>query len=167
MPFNQVISVGFLEGRPKEPKYPTDVGSGMSDAFHYFRAHAVRALCKARAMPVGRMRHLQVVVGRIYHLLTKEPVHLLGSQARHRQHLKDARDLLTQLLEARMRARPMQLCDDVGDSLPHSGNLGEAILLDQHVERDRKRRKTIRSAGVGLCTIWIAAAQCGPLRIFP
>src|SRR3981189_649637 len=23
----------------------------MSDAFHYFRAHAVRALCKARAMP--------------------------------------------------------------------------------------------------------------------
>src|ERR1700716_3207280 len=24
----------------------------MSDAFHYFRAHAVRALCKARAMPL-------------------------------------------------------------------------------------------------------------------
>jgi hypothetical protein len=44
----------------------------MSDAFHYFRAHAVRALCKARAMPVGRMRRLQTVVGRIYHLLTKE-----------------------------------------------------------------------------------------------
>ena len=44
----------------------------MSDAFHYFRAHAVWALCKARRMPLGRIRHLQTVVGRIYHLLTKE-----------------------------------------------------------------------------------------------
>ena len=44
----------------------------MSDAFHYFRAHAIRALCKARAMPLGRMRHLQVLIGRVYHLLTKE-----------------------------------------------------------------------------------------------
>jgi hypothetical protein len=44
----------------------------MSDAFHYFRAHAIRAICKARAMPLGRMRHLQAVVGRVYHLLTKE-----------------------------------------------------------------------------------------------
>jgi hypothetical protein len=31
----------------------------MSDAFHYFRAHAVRALCKARAMPLGSMKHHQ------------------------------------------------------------------------------------------------------------
>lgn len=44
----------------------------MSDAFDYFRAYAVRALCKARAMPRGRMKQLQTVVGRIYHLLTKE-----------------------------------------------------------------------------------------------
>src|SRR4051812_5715815 len=44
----------------------------MSDAFHYFRAHAIRALCKARAMPLGRMRHLQALIGRVYHLLTKE-----------------------------------------------------------------------------------------------
>ena len=44
----------------------------MSDAFHYFRAHAVQALCKARAMPLGRMRQLQAVIGRVYHLLTKE-----------------------------------------------------------------------------------------------
>jgi hypothetical protein len=36
--------------------------------------------------------------------LLMKPEHLLGSQARHRQHLQDARrDLLTQLLEARMR----------------------------------------------------------------
>jgi hypothetical protein len=44
----------------------------MSDAFHYFRSHAVRALCKARAMPLGRIRHLQAMAGRIYHLLAKE-----------------------------------------------------------------------------------------------
>jgi hypothetical protein len=44
----------------------------MSDAFHYFRAHAVRALCKARAMPFGRMKRLQAAIGRVYHLLTKE-----------------------------------------------------------------------------------------------
>jgi hypothetical protein len=44
----------------------------MSDAFDYFRAHAVRALCKARRMPRGRIRSLQAIAGRIYHLLTKE-----------------------------------------------------------------------------------------------
>src|SRR3954465_13471316 len=44
----------------------------MSDAFHYFRAPAIRALCKARAMPLGRMKHLQAAIGRVYHLLTKE-----------------------------------------------------------------------------------------------
>jgi len=44
----------------------------MSDAFHYFRAHAVRAVCKARRMPRGRIKRLQAIAGRIYHLLTKE-----------------------------------------------------------------------------------------------
>jgi hypothetical protein len=44
----------------------------MSDAFDYLRAHAVRALCRARAMPRGRLKHLQTVVGRIYHLLSME-----------------------------------------------------------------------------------------------
>jgi hypothetical protein len=54
----------------------------MSDAFHYFRAHAVRALCKARAMPLGRIRHLQAMAGRIYHLLTKEAAYgLLTKEA--------------------------------------------------------------------------------------
>ena len=33
----------------------------MSDAFDYFRAYAVRALCKARLMPRGKMKHLQLV----------------------------------------------------------------------------------------------------------
>ncbi len=36
----------------------------MSDAFDYFRAYAVRALCRARSMPQGRMKHLQLVAGR-------------------------------------------------------------------------------------------------------
>lgn len=44
----------------------------MSDAVDYLRAHAIRAICKARAMPRGRMKHLQIVVGRVYHLLAKE-----------------------------------------------------------------------------------------------
>jgi hypothetical protein len=44
----------------------------MSDAFDYFRAYAVRALCKARSMPHGRMKHLQLMAGRIYNLLKKE-----------------------------------------------------------------------------------------------
>jgi hypothetical protein len=44
----------------------------MSDGFHCFRAHAVPALCKARMMPLGRIRHLQTVEGKIYHLLAKE-----------------------------------------------------------------------------------------------
>ncbi len=44
----------------------------MSDAFDYFRAYALRALCKARSMPKGRMKHVQLVVGRIYNLLKKE-----------------------------------------------------------------------------------------------
>jgi hypothetical protein len=44
----------------------------MSDAFDYFRAYAFRALCKARSMPQGKMKHLQLVVGRIYNLLKKE-----------------------------------------------------------------------------------------------
>ncbi|TKV77722.1 hypothetical protein FDV58_29385 [Bradyrhizobium elkanii] len=44
----------------------------MSDAFDHFRAYAVRALCKARAMPRGRMKKLQTAVGRIYHFLTRE-----------------------------------------------------------------------------------------------
>jgi hypothetical protein len=44
----------------------------MSDAFDYFRAYAVRALCRARSMPEGRLKHLQLVAGRIYNLLKKE-----------------------------------------------------------------------------------------------
>jgi hypothetical protein len=58
----------------------------MSDAFDYFREYAVRALCKARSMPHGRMKHLQLVAGRIYNLLKKE-----AAYSPNTQHLEDFR----------------------------------------------------------------------------
>lgn len=58
----------------------------MSDAFDYFRAYAARALCKARSMPQGKMKHLQLVAGRIYNLLKKE-----AAYAPNMQHLEDFR----------------------------------------------------------------------------
>ena len=63
-----------------------DVIDIMSDAFDYFRAYAVRALCKARSMPQGRIKHLQLVVGRIYNLLKKE-----AAYGPNTQHLEDFR----------------------------------------------------------------------------
>jgi hypothetical protein len=63
----------------------------MSDAFHYFRAHAIRALCKARAMPLGRMRHLQAVTGRIYHLLMREAAY--GPNLHHMDDFRAAQKL--------------------------------------------------------------------------
>ncbi len=44
----------------------------MSDAYDYFRAHAVSATHKARALPFGRQKSKQRVVARVYHLLAKE-----------------------------------------------------------------------------------------------
>ena len=58
----------------------------MSDAFDYFRAYAVRALCKARSMPHGRMKHLQLLAGRIYNLLKKE-----AAYSPNTQHFEDFR----------------------------------------------------------------------------
>jgi len=58
----------------------------MSDAFDYFRAYALRALCKARLMPHGRMKHLQLMAGRIYNLLKRE-----AAYSPNTQHLEDFR----------------------------------------------------------------------------
>ena len=44
----------------------------MSDAVDYLHAYAKRAICRARRMPVGKLKRLQRAVGRIYLLLTKE-----------------------------------------------------------------------------------------------
>lgn len=60
--------------------------TNMSDAIDYFRAYAVRALCTARSMPHGRMKHLQLVAGRIYNLLKKE-----AAFSPNMQHLEDFR----------------------------------------------------------------------------
>ena len=79
----------------REPAF-TDI---MSDAFDYFRAYAVRALCKARSMPRGKMKHLQLVVGRIYNLLKKEAAYRPNVQ-----HLEDFR--AAQKLESSLDRRP-------------------------------------------------------------
>jgi hypothetical protein len=44
----------------------------MSDAYDYFREHAVAAVRKARAMPAGRAKQKQRTVARVYHLLSRE-----------------------------------------------------------------------------------------------
>jgi hypothetical protein len=72
----------------------------MSDAFDYFRAYAVRAFCKARSMPRGRMKHLQLVAGRIYNLLKKE-----AAYSPNTQHLEDFR--AAQKLERSLDDRPI------------------------------------------------------------
>jgi hypothetical protein len=71
----------------------------MSDAFDYFRAYAVRALCRARSMPQGRMKHLQLAAGRIYNLLKKEAAY--GPNV---QHLEDFR--AAQKLERSLDGQP-------------------------------------------------------------
>lgn len=71
----------------------------MSDAFDYFRAYAIRALCKAISMPRGKMKHLQLVAGRIYNLLKKE-----AAYGPNIQHLEDFR--AAQKLERSLDHRP-------------------------------------------------------------
>lgn len=71
----------------------------MSDAFDYFRAFAVRALCRARSMPPGRMKHLQLAAGRIYNLLKKE-----AAYSPNTHHLDDFRT--ARKLEASLEGAP-------------------------------------------------------------
>lgn len=44
----------------------------MSDAHHYFLAHAREAVVKARRLPPGGVKAKQRVVARVYHLLARE-----------------------------------------------------------------------------------------------
>jgi hypothetical protein len=67
----------------------------MSDAFDYFRAYALRALCKARSMPKGRMKHVELVVGRIYNLLKKEAAY--GPNIQHLDDFRAAQKLESSL----------------------------------------------------------------------
>ncbi|MGY2938085.1 hypothetical protein ACVWZ6_007687 [Bradyrhizobium sp. GM6.1] len=43
----------------------------MSDAYDYFREHAIAAVRKARALPPGRPKQKQRTVARVYHLLSQ------------------------------------------------------------------------------------------------
>jgi hypothetical protein len=58
----------------------------MSDAYNYFRAHAIAALQKARSLPLGRSKRKQRTVARVYHLLAKE-----AAYAPNVDHLDDFR----------------------------------------------------------------------------
>lgn len=84
----------------------------MSDAFDYFRAYAVRALCTARSMPHGRMKHLQLLAGRIYNLLKKE-----AAYGPNTQHLEDFR--AAQKLERSLDRRP-------GDGPPSQSHFAQS-----------------------------------------
>ncbi|SFJ60484.1 hypothetical protein [Bradyrhizobium sp. Gha] len=91
----------------------------MSDAFDYFRAYAVQALCKARSMPRGRMKHLQVVAGRIYNLLKKEAAY--GPNIQHLEDFRAARKL-----EGSLDSRPSDRRGDrLSPAAPQSAD-GEA-----------------------------------------
>jgi hypothetical protein len=78
----------------------------MSDAFDYLRAYAVRALCKARSMPRGRMKHLQLVAGRIYNLLKKEAAYSLNTQ--HLEDFRAAQKLEDLSIAGAMTAHPLK-----------------------------------------------------------
>jgi hypothetical protein len=65
-----------------------------------------------------------------------------------------------------MSARPVELGDNIGDSLAHARDLGEPVFGDEHMKRDGKGRQAICSPRVGFCSVRIAAAQGAALRIF-
>ncbi|QQO20119.1 hypothetical protein JJB98_09430 [Bradyrhizobium diazoefficiens] len=58
----------------------------MSDAYDYFREHAIAAVRKARALPPGWPKRKQRTVARVYHLLSKE-----AALAPNIHHLEDFR----------------------------------------------------------------------------
>ena len=67
----------------------------MSDAYDYFRAHAIAAVRKARALPHGRPKLKQRTVARVYHLLSKEAA--LAPNIRHLDDFRAARRLEQQV----------------------------------------------------------------------
>lgn len=63
----------------------------MSDAYDYFRAHAIAAVRKARALPPGRPKLKQRTVARVYHLLSKKAA--LAPNVHHLDDFRSARRL--------------------------------------------------------------------------
>ncbi|MCA1364259.1 hypothetical protein I6F14_34045 [Bradyrhizobium sp. IC3069] len=67
----------------------------MSDAYDYFRAHAIAAVRKARALPPGRTKQKQRTVARVHHLLSREAA--LAPNIRHLDDFRAARRLERQI----------------------------------------------------------------------
>lgn len=67
----------------------------MSDAYDYFRAHAIAAIRKARALPRGRTKQKQRMVARVYHLLSREAA--LAPNIHHLNDFRAARRLERQI----------------------------------------------------------------------
>ncbi|MBH5400358.1 hypothetical protein HZZ13_21530 [Bradyrhizobium sp. CNPSo 4010] len=67
----------------------------MSDAYDYFRAHAIAAVRKARALPPGRTKQKQRAVARVYHLLSREAA--LAPNISHLDDFRAARRLELQI----------------------------------------------------------------------
>jgi hypothetical protein len=67
----------------------------MSDAYDYFKAHAIAATQKARALPFGRHKQKQRVVARVYHRLAREAA--LAPNVHHLDEFRAARRLERQI----------------------------------------------------------------------
>lgn len=67
----------------------------MSDAYDYFRAHAIAAVRKARELPRGRSKQKQRIVARVYHLLSREAA--LAPNVHHLDDFRAARRLERQI----------------------------------------------------------------------
>jgi hypothetical protein len=58
-----------------------------------------------------------------------------------------------------MRARVVELGDDIRDCVADSWDLREAAFSDDLVQRHHKSAKAVSRAGIGLGPVWIATAQ--------
>ncbi|MCK1387787.1 hypothetical protein [Bradyrhizobium sp. 21] len=67
----------------------------MSDAYDYFRSHAIAAVRKARALPPGVSRQKQRTVARVYHLLSREAA--LKPNVHHLEDFRAARRVERQI----------------------------------------------------------------------
>ncbi|MBV9561200.1 MAG: hypothetical protein JOY90_12205 [Bradyrhizobium sp.] len=71
----------------------------MSDAYDYFKAHAVAAVRRARSLPFGRLKYKQRTVARVYHLLAKEAA--FGPNVDHLDDFRAARKAERQIQDNR------------------------------------------------------------------
>ena len=77
----------------------------MSDAVDYLHAYAARAICRARRMPVGKLKRLQRAVGRTYLLSTKEAA--VAPNTDYLEDFRTARRLETSIATAPERGQSL------------------------------------------------------------